>query len=226
MEIFPYSKYKNGIMSEVHERLEEIVSSFDGGKTDFAKALGIDFKTQRNYLNGKTKPSFDFLVGLHQMGHDVMYVLTGERQVPEGFVNVPRLAATASMGTGIDSTLPHDEIIDHVSIAKNWLRDNLETFTGFQNLALVTGRGSSMQGTFSHGDVLFADIGVKELDGDGVYQVEVNGEIYIKRLQRLPNGNLKMISDNKKYDNYELTKRDQVRIIARIVGVWSLRKIS
>ena len=212
-------------MSEVHERLEEIVSSFDGGKTDFAKALGIDFKTQRNYLNGKTKPSFDFLVGLHQMGQDVMYVLTGEKQVPDGFINIPRLAAVGSMGDGTDGNLLHDEMIEHVTMAKDWLRTKLNPFTGFQNLALVTGSGASMEGTFSDGDVLFADVGVKELTGDGVYQLEVNGAIYIKRLQRMPNGNLKMISDNRKYDSYELTSLDQVRIIAKIVGIFSIRKV-
>lgn len=208
-------------MSEVHERLEEIVSSFDGGKTDFAKALGIDFKTQRNYLNGKTKPSFDFLVGLHQMGQDVMYVLTGEKQVPDGFINIPRLAAVGSMGTGTDGGLPHEDVIEQITVSILWLRRNLPAVTSFKNLQLITGHGDSMSDTYEDGAALFVDVGVQEFSADGIYIFNLEGDIFIKRLQKLPKGRVMVISDNRaKYEPFFIERGDQFHVIGKIVGSW------
>ena len=49
----------------------------------------------------------------------------------------------------------------------------------------------------------------------------VNGEVYVKRFQRTPSGTLLMISDNKKYQSFELKPEDEIRIIGRVVYYWT-----
>lgn len=211
-------------MSEVNERIEEIIEGFSGGKTEFARATGIDFKTQRNYVNGRNKPSFDFLVNLHALREDVLYVLTGVRSVPEGFVRVPKLLAEGSMGTGLAENPTNDYAVDQIIIAKEWLWKNLPSVTSYKNLHLITGRGDSMSGTYEDGDTLFVDSGVTEFQTDGIYLFEIERDMFIKRLQKLPKGKFKALSDNPVYDSFIIEPNDGLHILGKVIGSWKFVK--
>lgn len=211
-------------MSQVNERIEEIIEKFGGSKTAFAKATGIDFKTQRNYINGKTKPSFDFLFNLHEMGEDVMYILTGMRSVPDGFVRIPRMSAIGSMGGGIDGGLVHDDILEYITVSKDWLARVMGAYSQAGNLRIIHGRGDSMVPTFSDGTPLLVDVGVTDFQQDAIYLFELFGEVYIKRLQRKPKGGYRAISDNKYYEAFDILEPDNFRVIALVVGAWNFSK--
>ncbi|MFC2277733.1 MAG: XRE family transcriptional regulator [Cardiobacterium hominis] len=211
-------------MSEVNERIEEIIEGFSGGKTEFARATGIDFKTQRNYVNGRNKPSFDFLVNLHALGEDVLYVLTGVRSVPEGFVRIPKMSAIGSMGSGIDGSLAHDNVLEYITVSKDWIVRTMGPYSKADNLRIIHGRGDSMAPTFSDNTPLLVDIGVTDFQQDAIYLFQLFGEVYIKRLQRKPRGGYKAISDNKYYESFEILEPDDFRVIALVVGAWNFSK--
>lgn len=40
--------------------------------------MNISKRTQASYEAGETKPTFDYLLRLHESGFDAFYVLTGE----------------------------------------------------------------------------------------------------------------------------------------------------
>lgn len=168
------------------------------------------------------KENQDMLSLLQSAGADMRKAAAAMlmRAANEPTVFIPKLASIGSMGNGINGDLSHDDIVEYVPLNEYWLRNEFKTMTSISNLRLVTGKGDSMKDTFDDGDVLFADIGVHDYDCDAIYQLELNGDIYIKRLQKLPNGHYKMISDNKKYGSYELDERNQLRIIAKILGAW------
>jgi SOS-response transcriptional repressor LexA len=131
----------------------------------------------------------------------------------------------ASMGPG--ATVPeHERVVSSMEISAAWLRRSA-SFSAPENLVLLTGDGDSMRGTYDDGDVLLVDRGVTEVRADAVYVLRLGESLYVKRLQRRPDGTVLMISDNKAYDPYliEGKERQQLRVIGRVVMAWNARRL-
>lgn len=142
-----------------------------------------------------------------------------------GNIAVALMNVEASMGRG--ALVPdHEEVVRHMDISEAWLRRHA-TFSRPEDLALITGFGDSMQPTYSDGDVLLVDRGIKEVKVDAVYVLALADELYIKRLQRRPDGSMLMISDNKAYEPYAVTNgaRDKFQVLGRVVMAWNARRM-
>lgn len=138
---------------------------------------------------------------------------------------IPVLDVAGSMGLGL--TLPeHDEVVERMTVSWAWLRRNVSA-TSPSNLALITAYGDSMEGTFSDGDLLLVDRGICEIKIDAVYVLALNDELYIKRLQRRPDGSVLMISDNKKYEPYLIQngERQKFQVLGRVLLAWNAQKM-
>ena len=89
--------------------------------------------------------------------------------------------------------------------------------------------GDSMADTFNDGDIVWVDIGVKQIDVDGVYVVVVERELFIKRFQLRPLEQvIWMISDNKtKYERQVISRNalKHVEVLGRAVWVWNGKKL-
>lgn len=83
----------------------------------------------------------------------------------------------------------------------------------------------SMAPTITQNDIVFIDTNVKEYIGDGVYSFNLNGETYIKRLQRLPTGVIMALSDNPLYHPFEITEDlfDTAKIIGKFIKAVELK---
>jgi Peptidase S24-like len=140
-------------------------------------------------------------------------------------VVISMLAGDRSLGR-INLAPLEKKVITRMELDEPWLRRS-GTFTSTQNLALVTGIGDSMIPTFHDGDVLMVDRGITEIKLDAIYALALNGELYIKRVQRMPDGSVLMLSDNKSYEPYQIrsTERDRFRVIGRVVMVWNARRL-
>lgn len=140
-------------------------------------------------------------------------------------IELHRLNVSGSMGAG--DILPGAErSVGTVSVDAAWLRQNVSC-TSVSNLALLDGRGDSMAGTYSDGDILVVDRGVHNADVDAIYVLQNGDELYIKRLQRLGGNRFMMISDNKAYIAREITlgEGSDYRVLARVVGLWNWKKL-
>lgn len=143
---------------------------------------------------------------------------------PVGAVVLAATDVRASMGVGADQPT-HEEVVSQMVVDETWLRRNC-TFSAAENLALITGVGDSMRPTFEDGDALLVDRGVKEIKVDAVYCVALNEELYVKRLQRRPDGTVLMISDNTAYEAYQVNPRkDRISILGRVVMTWNARRL-
>lgn len=143
-------------------------------------------------------------------------------------VRIPWLRATLSMGPGVPADADHDQQIKAFETTRRWVRAKLAKASAPENIRIVTGLGDSMKGTYNDGDALFVDVGVTAADVDAVYAFQHNGELYIKRVQRLPGGRLKLISDNRKvYDPIVVEHRDvpDFRVIGRVIGVMNFNEL-
>ena len=141
-------------------------------------------------------------------------------------IDLPQFDITGSMGYG--SAQPDGEsIVALISVTRDWVRSVLPAISGAHNLKIMTGHGDSMEGTFRDGDLLIIDIGVKEVRIDAVYVLALNDELYVKRLQRRPDGSILMISDNKKYEPCLIQngEREKFQVLGRVVLAWNANKL-
>lgn len=147
-------------------------------------------------------------------------------QVKEHSFEIPLLNVSGSMGTG--SHQPENEIaISHLQVTRDWIRENLSAVSSPSNISMITGLGDSMEPTYKHGDTLFVDTGITNIDLDAVYVMVLNNELYIKRIQRRPDG-IWVISDNKlRYDPYLIKRSDleQIRVVGRVCGTMNFNRI-
>jgi S24 (lexA) family peptidase len=211
-------------MLEPFERLREIREASSVSPQELADITNVSLASQYNYEKGLRKPDFDYLQRLHDAGYDVLYLLTGTTEIPEGFIRIPKMSALGSMGCGIDGELAHDDVLEYITVSKDWIDRTMGPYSKADNLRIIHGRGDSMAPTFSDNTPLLVDIGVRNFQQDAIYLFQLFGEVYIKRLQRKPRGGYKAISDNKYYESFEILEPDDFRVIALVVGAWNFSK--
>lgn len=143
-----------------------------------------------------------------------------------GTVSLSLLDVSASMGAGVIQP-DHDDVIRTMHVNEAWLRRHAASFSSPDNLSLITGFGDSMEPTFKDGDSLLVDRAVTDIKLDAIYVLALSDELYIKRLQRRPGGEITMISDNKSYEPYTIKngERDKFRVLGRVVMAWNSRRI-
>lgn len=139
-------------------------------------------------------------------------------------INIPMFDVSFSMGQGAFQQ-DYEDIISAVTVTNEWVNTNIPNITSAHNLRIASGRGDSMLGTYSHGDMLFIDCGVNGVPFDGVYAFMLNEQLYIKRLQKRPDGAYNMISDNKQYDTFIITTRDSFHVFGRVVCAWNGKRL-
>jgi phage repressor protein C with HTH and peptisase S24 domain len=142
-------------------------------------------------------------------------------EAPEGFVLVPRYDVAASMGNG--AVIHSEQIVDHLAFRAEWVRTELGTSP--KQLVLISAIGDSMEPSLRAGDLLLVDRSVENVHQDAIYAIALDGELRIKRIQRLFDGTLVIKSDNPSYRTEELTpsQAEQLRIVGRVV--WSGRRM-
>lgn len=141
-------------------------------------------------------------------------------------INIPQYDVRASMGDG--QILPSDYIdtVRRITVSAEFLLEQGVSYTKPANLAVITGFGESMNQTFSNGDPLIIDQGVNSVVTDGVYLFTLAGNLFVKRLQLLPNG-LRVISDSDAFPPFDVTGDDVSTLIvhARVLLAWRSQRL-
>lgn len=140
-------------------------------------------------------------------------------------LTIRHLDVSASMGPGKNPP-EHFDTVRSITIHLDWLRGQGLSYSSIENLAIITGDGDSMNGTFSNGDSLLVDRGITEIRTDAIYVFTMDGDLFIKRLQRMTDGSIRMISDNSVYPPIiiEGERLERVHIQARVLSAWNVRK--
>ncbi len=140
---------------------------------------------------------------------------------PEGFILVPRYDVTGSMGNG--HMIHSEQIVDHLAFRSEWVRTELGTSSN--NLVLISAVGDSMEPALHAHDLLLIDRSVLSVKQDAIYAFAVEGELRVKRIQRLFDGSLIIKSDNPSYATETLTvqQAEAINLVGRVV--WSGRRM-
>ena len=94
------------------------------------------------------------------------------------------------------------KLITHINVPAERLHSH--SFSSLENLRFMAAFGDSMEPTFRDGDALVVDTGETEVKTDAIYVILIAGILFVKRFQRRPDGDILMISDNKKYEPHVL----------------------
>lgn len=150
----------------------------------------------------------------------------GELYLP-GFeaLSIPVLAQSGSMGAGEDQM--HDEVVvGRLTVSPQWVSRTIKPLTKLENLRFIHGYGDSMDPTFADGDILLVDIGVNAPKIDGVYVMEANDRIYIKRVRQRIDGTFEISSDNPTVKTVDVLDGSRpVAVRGRVVWAWNGKKL-
>lgn len=139
---------------------------------------------------------------------------------------IPQLDVAGAMGDGAYPP-DHIDVVRMVSVRVSDLKKQC-TFTSPDNLRIITGYGRSMKPTFSDGDPLLVDIGVNSIDLDAIYAFTFNERFFIKGMQRLPHGGVRVISHNRKEnDPWDIAANEMyaLNVHARVLLAWNANRL-
>lgn len=229
-------------MHSVGSRLKVWRESVSLKQAEAAERVGLPASTYQNYERDVRAPNTEGWEAFVKAGINANWLLTGEgsmlrvRDEPassdstaleapmpsSGYVAIPlynEIRAAAGVGA-----LNHTEVADDALMFKeDWVHYELGARP--KDLCLIRVHGDSMEPTLRAGDVILIDHRACRPDREGIYILRMGEMLLVKRLQAIPGGQLRVISDNSAFDSWVLKVADigvEVDIIGRVV--WAGRR--
>lgn len=225
-------------MQHLGDRLRIELSKKRLSQQWLAEQVGVSQQAIAKIINGDTRNPKNIVEIASALDVDVNWLKTGKGN--KDITNPPYVsepdeshlfrinlleAEAAANTTGIINS-DYPDIIQSI-----WFSD--------EGLKKVVGRSSavgihlikvptdSMQPTINAKDVVFIDTNVKQYIGEGIYAFKLNGETYIKRLQRLPTGVIRALSDNPLYPPFDITNElfDTAEVIGKFIRVLPINPV-
>lgn len=210
--------------NDVLKRLRDIHGATNNAQ--LAELLMISKSTVHNWKERSVIPYKEVCSTALEMGVSIEWLLTGKGEKTQGTNNalslsVPHYAIQASAGGG--TLVEAEQIEQHLTLSREWLKR--EGITSNDLIGIYT-KGDSMEPTLINGDSLLIDRQQNAIGSEGgIYVINYDGELFVKRVQKLLDGRIAVTSDNKNHLSIEISKNDleQLKIIGRVV--WFGRKL-
>lgn len=204
---------------EIGDRLKLERQRIGLGQAEFGAKAGVSKTSQFNYESGERMPDASYLAAAHTMGVDVLYVVTGQRSPgnDDSFVVVPRHDAAASAGPGAVNGYEAEAQVEGLCFSRRWLN---KRGLAPANLRVIDVAGESMSGKLADGDKVLIDMGQTLPKSGYAYVLRQDDELLVKYCQLLPDGILRLSSENSNFPPYDinLAKSQDVSILGRVVA--------
>ena len=237
------------------KRLDEVIKNV-GGNDAAARIMGVSVKSVERWKAG-AEPAFSGMLRLSRHANvSLEWLATGygskiprgipslqerdKRAIEDGtfwhdspvatdvniqdFVALPVLNVVASAGGG--AVVLAEGQTGVVRFDKSWLVTTWNINPA--DLFTMPTMGDSMEPTIRAGEYVLASRAEHLVQpGDGIFIVRLEGDILVKRLQRLPGGKLLISSDNTAYKPYEIDLKDGLDfvILGKVILVHGIRRI-
>ncbi len=210
------------VLSEVIDKLKDIISESRVGKKvfdkDVADALNIPQATFATMKKRNSIPYEEILefcaikkISVNWLFFDqAVDMLKAET---EKFFQVHYFAdIRASAGGGAEV---FDENYETISVDEKIMHNMVGM--GNTELEAIHVDGESMEPTLQDGSIVFVDRTQTDIDKNGIFIASTTGGLFIKRIQRRPDGMIDLISDNSMYPP-QAVAADEVTIVGKVVG--------
>lgn len=217
---------------------------------EMAARLNVSSTTIVNYETGRRLPDLDFLIDFSQVSERNFIFWLKLR------VAASKSAGAASARARLDAFAPDSsDVQDFVELPLCDINDigNAASMVGLgrvadevpqfstawisrelhatpADLVQILVDDESMEPTLRPGDTILLDRRATRPEREGVYIMRMNGVALLKRLQILPGGIVKIVSDNPAYETFMIPLSDfetqGIAILGRVVWVvWAGRRI-
>ncbi|MEA3373877.1 MAG: S24 family peptidase [Campylobacterota bacterium] len=209
--------------TDVVESIKDIVSEDHPGKKifdkDVAGMLGI---SQMNFATMKKRdkiPFHELLDFCAKRSIAINWLLYG--QSPESLVEptnrfyMVRYFSEVSASAG-GGAYNDDENYEPLMLEPSFVA----TLGGERELKYIEAinvSGDSMEPTFSYGDIVFVNRSRTDIGRGGVFTINTEAGLFIKRIQKRIDGKIDIISDNKDYP-IQIAHSNEVDVVGRVVG--------
>jgi phage repressor protein C with HTH and peptisase S24 domain len=208
--------------------IERLMEAFGVSKAaGLAKALDVTAAVITNWKRRETIPYKEVYEASRATGYSMDWILTGQGipqtdkiqviQETDDYCHISQYSIEASAGQG--ALVEAENIDQHLAFKESWLR---KSGINPANLIAIYARGDSMEPTIFSGDSLVIDKTKDTVTSDGgVYVINYDGELFVKRVQKQLDGLVAITSDNKNYRDMTIPTQDlsKLKIIGRVV--WS-----
>ncbi len=208
---------------DVVENIKDIVSEeFPDKKIfdkDVADMLGI---SQMNFATMKKRnkiPFYELLNFCAKRSIAINWLLYG--QSPESLIEPTNRfymvryfsEVSASAGGGAENLDEHYEPLMLEASFVSLLGGEQE----LRNIEAINVTGDSMEPLFSYGDIVFINRSRRDIGRGGVFTINTEHGLFIKRIQKRIDGKIDIISDNKDYPK-QSAHPHEIEIVGRVVG--------
>lgn len=236
-------------MSTLAERLKQARAYLGLTQDEMADALGAKKRGYQENESGNTTPRSDVIAGFVTLGINANWLLTGQgemllndnsagykqqqdvkssvsgqeqtacitkEQFDEEYVLVPGYHIQVSTGNG--STFQNEEVKRMLAFRRKYLNYRQ---VNPERLAVVFSKGDSMEPTIKDNDSLLIDLDSIDPKDGKIYVVRLGDDLYAKRIQRLVDGGLVLISDNKEYQSQSIPpeRLEQLQVIGQVIWI-------
>ncbi len=209
--------------NDIVDQIKDIVSEDFPGKKIFDKDIaGLLDISQMNFATMKKRnkiPYEELLEFCARRSIAINWLLFG--QSPESLIEstnrfyMVRYFSDVQASAGGGGNIEDEESIELM------LEDSFVTALGgereLKNIEALNVSGDSMEPTFSYGDMIFINRNKVDIGRGGVFTINSEAGLFIKRLQKRIDGKIDVISDNKEYDKQTLEPHE-LTVIGRVVG--------
>ena len=196
----------------------------------------ISEPTMNHYETGKRIPPVETLLTLARVLEcDAGWLLTGQGspQPQTGEPHEPTVADGAGFvfvpqyDIGIieeKEPIQSSQIVNHLAFKRDWVLQELRTQP--DQLLLIQCTGDAMEPTIRPDDLLLVDRSPEKKNQDGVFLLQIESGLYIRRVERRIDGGLIVRSDKPEAAPQEIIAREDENKLNRIGRVvWEGRRI-
>lgn len=93
-------------------------------------------------------------------------------------------------------------------------------FTSINNIIIIKNSGDAMVPCIKPDDMLWVDTSYNKASSDGIYLIEANNTVLLRRIQINPfNGSADLIADNTSYKTYNVKNNNDLKVCGKVVFI-------
>lgn len=205
-------------------RLTELMTEKKASMGDVSKATGVTRSAVKYWVDGKVVQlkyeDANKLADFFGVNVDWLMKGVGDKTSNPDAIILKKVNVQALCGKPDNCLDPRndDELVEMIKAGSKWFFTNFPHYKP-EDIQIVTATGDSMEPIISEGDLVFIDIKDQSCNRDGIYFLFLDGQYFIKRVQRSFGQRLILISENQKYRDIELSPDAQIEFhtIGRVI---------